>query len=604
MQHTYQYIQINENEYTIALASQPTSNVSITITPQDPDKILPIDFLEFTPDNYNQPQLIIVNAIPIITLNTSTDIVFSCVSNDVNYNFENIIEFRINYGEPTVIIDDVLEYSSTNKTFTVKLSHKPQTQHTQIPIQIKADTVNLDIVNFAFTQQNWQSGVNVTIDEINDDQHSNNEYIIHNVYIIPATGYKNNKISIKVPNPNLYIKILQNGSPIINDMVIYTRGNTYQVMPSKEINDDINLLTSFTNKCENVSLDISQERFPANTTDVITVSIDNPQQNEFTIIHTFECNNCNITRSIKVVNEIRPHFHLEGNIVNNNGTLRIAFDTIPSHNIRLQLDHPNIELDSDNLTFDTVIDNTEYKSEIEIPNNIITNDIFDLCQITVSGDQLLYEINSLVIDNVSSDPGNREYIGLDAKTFITEQKCPRPSNSNNKCNMLVDKNANTCYFKLNQANIPEIICDKTCAHHQFGKEIVFQSNTDIHSLTKNYIPKKFSNSDKKFLYNDKIENKNNNHIEILDQKCFRLPNDPKVMCSRGNETTAYNFFSLDQEFCYVDDEGIVNCNAGELDAKPLEKLMGERYCYIGNESNQAYLRCSDKLKAKTIQCDD
>ncbi len=164
------------DSYTIALSTLPTSDVTITVSP---DSQVSVDnpTLTFTTSNWSTPQTVTITGVndSIVEGTHSGTINHTAASSDGNYN-------NISIGSITATVTDndtagitvtqssgttaVTEGGSTD-SYTVVLTSQPTND---VTVAIDHDSeVSLDKSTLTFTNSDWSSAQTVTVTAVNDD---------------------------------------------------------------------------------------------------------------------------------------------------------------------------------------------------------------------------------------------------------------------------------------------------------------------------------------------------------------------------------------------------------------------------------------------------
>ena len=171
--------------YSLQLATQPTGNVTVSITPDNQSTVVP-SFITFTPDNWEVPRLVTVTAIndTVLEGNHTSTITHSIDSADPNYDLiaiRDVVaeisdnEFGINVSP---IRDLVTSESGETDEFSIVLGNVPTT-NVVIPISSSDPSEGLISVNpdeepvaeidLTFNQLNWDIPQVVTVTGVDDD---------------------------------------------------------------------------------------------------------------------------------------------------------------------------------------------------------------------------------------------------------------------------------------------------------------------------------------------------------------------------------------------------------------------------------------------------
>ncbi len=161
--------------YTVSLVTQPNAPVAITVSGQaDTDLTLSDDTLNFTTQNWNQPQTVTVTAgsdddaqsdDPIALLHTATGGDYAGVTGEVTVTITEDDTAGITVQPTTLAVDE----DGTNN-YTVVLTSAPAGE---VIIMVDSGTVaTVDNDMLTFTQSNWNQAQTVTVTGMDDAVHN------------------------------------------------------------------------------------------------------------------------------------------------------------------------------------------------------------------------------------------------------------------------------------------------------------------------------------------------------------------------------------------------------------------------------------------------
>jgi len=169
--------------FAVALNTPPTSNVTLVIQPgEDPDDtVVEPSILVFTPDNWDEPQIVAVQAVDdLLTEGTEISRITFRVGNtdDPNYQALDISPIAVNVtdNEPAVIVEDSVNVSEGGQTdsFTVVLNSRPLGEVTialraRFAIGLSSDNqVTTEPSSLIFTSDNWDEPQTVRVTAVDD----------------------------------------------------------------------------------------------------------------------------------------------------------------------------------------------------------------------------------------------------------------------------------------------------------------------------------------------------------------------------------------------------------------------------------------------------
>lgn len=161
---------------TVALNSPPTSNVTIVLEPgEDPDDtIISPSILVFTPDNWDEPQIVATEAVDdLLTEGDEVSRINIRVSSTEDPNYQDLdiapIGVNVKDNEPAVIVEggsvNVSEGGQTD-SFTVVLNGRPLGE---VTIAFSPDDqVTTEESDITFTSDNWDEPQTVTVTAVDD----------------------------------------------------------------------------------------------------------------------------------------------------------------------------------------------------------------------------------------------------------------------------------------------------------------------------------------------------------------------------------------------------------------------------------------------------
>ena len=171
------FSEIGGRYYGVKLGSEPTSDVTVTIRiPADAKFTISADTLTFTPDDWNQEQLVWVEAVadPDSVTEPAQNITHSLDSSDAVYRALPSVEYPITVRDTVGGSIDVtgspltVDEGSTG-TYTVVLSVQPTADVTVAITGMTGTDVSVDDDELTFTDQNWDQPQTVTVTAAPDD---------------------------------------------------------------------------------------------------------------------------------------------------------------------------------------------------------------------------------------------------------------------------------------------------------------------------------------------------------------------------------------------------------------------------------------------------
>ena len=165
--------------FTVVLDAQPTSDVVITVTPNDTSEISTSGTLTFTPINWDTPQTVTVTGVDedIVDGTITSAITLAVVDATSNDNFDAVADqtvsvdttdddvagFTIDELDGSLAVDE----SGTTDTFTVVLDAQPTSD---VVLTVTSDDTSETTVNspLTFTPANWDTPQTVTVTGVDD----------------------------------------------------------------------------------------------------------------------------------------------------------------------------------------------------------------------------------------------------------------------------------------------------------------------------------------------------------------------------------------------------------------------------------------------------
>ena len=165
--------------FTVVLDAQPTSDVVITVTPNDTSEISTSGTLTFTPINWDTPQTVTVTGVDedIVDGTITSAITLAVVDATSNDNFDAVADqtvsvdttdddvagFTIDELDGSIEVDE----SGTTDTFTVVLDAQPTSD---VVLTVTSDDTSEATVNspLTFTPANWDTPQTVTVTGVDD----------------------------------------------------------------------------------------------------------------------------------------------------------------------------------------------------------------------------------------------------------------------------------------------------------------------------------------------------------------------------------------------------------------------------------------------------
>jgi putative cell wall-binding protein len=199
------------DSYTVALASRPTSNVTITLTPNSQQNVNDTS-LVFAPDDWADPQTVTVTAVNDATPECTHlgSITHAAASSDVNYNAISIstVTPTITDDEPCTAGVTVTESGgSTNvqeggptDTYSVVLNFAPSSNVTITPTPNAQITVAPP--SLTFNSGNWSTPQNITVTAVQDGV-PECQHVGQITHTATSSDLNYNGIAVAVVNPQI-----------------------------------------------------------------------------------------------------------------------------------------------------------------------------------------------------------------------------------------------------------------------------------------------------------------------------------------------------------------------------------------------------------------
>jgi len=159
--------------FNMVLTRQPAADVSLDVSSSNTEEgVVDQASLTFTPDNWNEPQAVIVTGVDddVIDGNINYTIILSAMtSSDVNYNGENPADVEvtnIDNDSPGFNISPINRSTTENAgtaSFTARLNTQPTAD---VVINLSSSNTNegtIDKAQLTFTSANWSSPQTVTV---------------------------------------------------------------------------------------------------------------------------------------------------------------------------------------------------------------------------------------------------------------------------------------------------------------------------------------------------------------------------------------------------------------------------------------------------------
>ncbi|MDE0360748.1 MAG: hypothetical protein OXI74_06225 [Rhodospirillaceae bacterium] len=161
--------------FTVELNSQPTENVTVTVTNRSTSVISTVapGSLTFSPTNWNTPQQVTVTASNDMAVTGDRRGTIRLASTGVNadYDFEKDVEVTVTDDDATVTVSrssvEVAEAGGT-ATYTFQLDGEPTET---VTVTVKSSNLNIATVSprsLSFTPSDWNKAQTVTITSVND----------------------------------------------------------------------------------------------------------------------------------------------------------------------------------------------------------------------------------------------------------------------------------------------------------------------------------------------------------------------------------------------------------------------------------------------------
>ena len=170
------FSEIGGRYYSVKLGSEPTSDVTVTIQiPADAKFTISADTLTFTPDDWNQEQLVRVDAVadPDRDTELSQIITHTIDSSDNDYRSLPSVEYPITVfdtvgGRIDVTGSPLTVDEGSTGTYTVALNIQPTADVTVAITGMTGTDVSVDDAELTFTDQNWDEPQTVTVTAAQD----------------------------------------------------------------------------------------------------------------------------------------------------------------------------------------------------------------------------------------------------------------------------------------------------------------------------------------------------------------------------------------------------------------------------------------------------
>ncbi|HLP87949.1 MAG TPA: DUF4114 domain-containing protein [Nostocaceae cyanobacterium] len=296
--------------YTVALASQPTANVTININ-SGTQLLSSTNRLVFTPDNWNVPRTVTVAAIddPFVEGPHTGVINFTVTSSDTNFNSipvdsinvaitdNDVLGVVINQSDGSTNVTE----GGTTDTYTVILSSQPTSD---VVVNLNNGTqLTTNTNQLVFTAQNWNIAQTVTVTAVDDSlieatPHSGT--IQHSVTSSDSryNGITVNPVNVNITDNDLVLVTPSNGS---TNVVEGGATDTYSIVlnqqPTSNVTININSGTQLTTNTN--QLTFTPDNW--NVAQIVTVTaVDDPviEGNHIGIIqHTITTNDPNFSNT-------------------------------------------------------------------------------------------------------------------------------------------------------------------------------------------------------------------------------------------------------------------------------------------------------------------
>ena len=155
--------------YTVKLATEPSEEVTVTITGQSGTEVSVDDAeLTFTTDNWDTAQTVTVKAAgdtdgaddKVTLTHTAAGGNYADVTAELAVTVDDDETLSVVLSETTL---SVTEEDATGETYTVKLSHQPSQQVTVTVTGQSGTELTLDKTTLTFTTSNWDTAQSVTV---------------------------------------------------------------------------------------------------------------------------------------------------------------------------------------------------------------------------------------------------------------------------------------------------------------------------------------------------------------------------------------------------------------------------------------------------------
>jgi len=194
-----------EDTYTIALRSEPTSNVTMVLSEANSQLTFSTSSIVFTPTNWSDAVTVTTTAVndSIAESTHTTLITHSITSADGNYNAVPIVDVAVTITDDADIAGvtvtqsggtTTVSESGISDTYTLVLTSQP-TSTVSIALAPSSADVVLSTSTIEFTAANWSSAVSVTVSPVDDAEYEGAETVTI-THTVTSGNWNYNGISV------------------------------------------------------------------------------------------------------------------------------------------------------------------------------------------------------------------------------------------------------------------------------------------------------------------------------------------------------------------------------------------------------------------------